>query len=167
MVLLRILAANFYVIIKHMQYPVPQFTDVEDKIIGPLTLKQIGIVFGAGVIVFLGYSASGKNIVVLIVLALIFGIPALAVAFVKYNGRPIYNMFGRIFSFITSDKQLIFHKEIYTLNSQTKLKNAEIAVTSKESDEEEKKDPQARLKEVREMLQKKDAEERELVGKIK
>jgi hypothetical protein len=76
-------------------------------------------------------------------------------------------MFGRIFSFITSDKQLIFHKEIYTLNSQTKLKNAEIAVTSKESDEEEKKDPQARLKEVREMLQKKDAEERELVGKIK
>ena len=27
-----------------MQFPVPQFTDVEDKIIGPLTLKQFGII---------------------------------------------------------------------------------------------------------------------------
>jgi hypothetical protein len=36
-----------------MQYPVPQFTDVEDRIIGPLTLKQFGIIFGAGVVIFL------------------------------------------------------------------------------------------------------------------
>lgn len=149
-----------------MQYPVPQFTDVEDKIIGPLTIKQFGIIFGAGVVVFLGYSASGKNLIVLIVLGLIFGIPAMALAFVPYNGRPIYNSLGRIFSFITSDKQLIFHKEIYTINSQSKLKNAEIS-TKVEDDPETKKDPQVRLKEVREMLQRNDAEEKELVGKIK
>ncbi len=36
-----------------MQFPVPQFTEVEDKIIGPLTLKQFGIIFGVGVIIFL------------------------------------------------------------------------------------------------------------------
>ena len=35
-----------------MQFPVPQFTDVEDRIIGPLTIKQFGIVFGAGVVIF-------------------------------------------------------------------------------------------------------------------
>ena len=28
-----------------MQFPVPQFTDVEDRIIGPLTINSFGIVF--------------------------------------------------------------------------------------------------------------------------
>ena len=36
-----------------MQFPVPQFTDVEDKIIGPLTVKQFGILFGVGVVALL------------------------------------------------------------------------------------------------------------------
>ena len=93
-----------------MQYPVPQFTEVEDKIIGPLSLKQFGIIFGAGIIVFLGYSGSGKSAGVGIVFLILFGLPAVGLAFAEVNGRKLYNSFGYIFNFIISEKKLIFHK---------------------------------------------------------
>lgn len=148
-----------------MQFPVPQFTEVEDKIIGPLTVKQFGIIFGAGVIVFLGYSA-GKSILVLIVLSLLFGLPAVAIAFVKYNGRPIYNTFGQIFKFITSDKSLVFHKEINSVDNQRKLKDASLE-QKQIAALEVVGTPQDRLKEVQNLLQKQAAEEKELIGKIR
>jgi hypothetical protein len=93
-----------------MQFPVPQFTDVEDKIIGPLTIKQFGIVFGMGMILFLGYSAT-KSVIVLIFLFMILGIPALALAFGKVNGRPIYNSIGYFVAFFLSPKVMVFHKQ--------------------------------------------------------
>ena len=148
-----------------MQFPVPQFTDVEDKIIGPLTLKQFGIFAGAGMVVFLGYAASGKNIVVLIIMVIIFGVPAMAVAFVKYNGRPIYNTLGNVTKFISSDKILVFHKEVRTLNRATKLKNAEVPINIVET--KQLSNPEDRLKEVRELLSKQQAEEKELITKIR
>ena len=39
-----------------MQYNIPQFVDVEDKIIGPLTLKQFLTLLGGGLLVFLFWS---------------------------------------------------------------------------------------------------------------
>ncbi len=93
-----------------MQFPVPQFTDVEDKIIGPLTIKQFGIIFGTGIILFLGYSAT-KSILVLIFLFMLFGLPGLGLAFGKINGRPIYNSIGFFIQFYMSPKLLVFHKQ--------------------------------------------------------
>jgi hypothetical protein len=123
------------------------------------------VLFCVFVIVFLGYSA-GKSILVLIVLSLLFGLPAVGIAFVKFNGRPIYNTFGQIFKFITSDKSLVFHKEINGVDKQKKLKDANlelkqtIAIESTSS-------PQDRLKEVQNLLQKQAAEEKELVGRLR
>lgn len=93
-----------------MQFPVPQFTDVEDRIIGSLTIKQFGIVFGAGVIIFLGYSTT-KSILVAIFLFVLFGIPAITLAFAKINGRPIYNSIGYFINFFMSPKIMVFHKQ--------------------------------------------------------
>lgn len=149
-----------------MQFPVPQFTDVEDKIIGPLTLKQFGIIFAAGVVVFLGYSASAKSIPVMIVLLLVVGLPAMAMAFIKYNGRPIYNTFGQIFRFVTAEKILKFHKEVYGLGER-KLKDAKISTDQAAATDANSKDPKARLKELQSILQKESAEEKELIGKIR
>ncbi len=96
-----------------MQFPVPQFTDVEDRIIGSLTIKQFGIVFGAGVIIFLGYSAT-KSILVAIFLFMLFGLPAIVLAFAKINGRPIYNSIGYFINFFMSPKIMVFHKQAKT-----------------------------------------------------
>ncbi len=68
-----------------MQFPVPQFTDVEDKIIGPLTIKQFGFVFAAGIVVVLVFTST-KSVLAAIVAFLLVGVPALGIAFAKING---------------------------------------------------------------------------------
>jgi hypothetical protein len=151
-----------------MQYPVPQFTDVEDKIIGPLTLKQFGLIFGAGVIVFLGYSGSGKNGTVGIVFALLFGLPAIGLAFAEVNGRKLYNSFGYIFNFIVSEKRMIFHKETSFASSDLKLKNAELKskTAGNVQKQETLESTQSRLHKVEELLKKEAEEESDVAKRI-
>ena len=147
-----------------MQFPVPQFTDVEDKIIGPLTVKQFGIIFAAGVIIFLGYSTT-KSLLVLVFLIILFGIPALGLAFAKVNGRPVYNSLGHFIKFLSSPKVLIFHKETQTLGSASRLKDAQIS--EKAPDETPSAETtQANLKQVQALLSSTASQEKELVDRI-
>lgn len=150
-----------------MQFPVPQFTDVEDKIIGPLTIKQFGIIFGAGVVIFLGYSAT-KSILVLIFLFMLFGVPALALAFVPYNGRPIYNTIGFFIKFLSSPKVLVFHKEAMSIESAKSLRDAEVKSRAVEKIAiPTPQDTQANLKQVQELLRKTASDESDIAGKLK
>lgn len=93
-----------------MQFPVPQFTDVEDKIIAGLTFKQFAIVFGAAVFTFVIYTIS-KNVPVTIFVGIFTGLPALALTFGKLNGRPLYSSAGSFIGFLTGSKQYVYHKE--------------------------------------------------------
>src|SRR5690242_13406190 len=93
-----------------MQYPVPQFTDVEDKIFGPLTLKQFIIVGGAGLIICLVYSGT-KDILITIFFGLLLGVPALGLAFGKLNGRRLYNSIFQVAGYFLRPKQLLYHKQ--------------------------------------------------------
>jgi hypothetical protein len=106
-----------------MQFPVPQFTDVEDRLIANLTIKQFGILFGAGVVIFLGYSAT-KSVIVIVLLSIIFGFPAIAVAFGKINGRPLYATFPMVMQYLTSPRRFVFKKEA-TANIVRVVKNVE------------------------------------------
>jgi hypothetical protein len=147
-----------------MQYPVPQFTDVEDKIIGSLTLKQFGIIFGVGVIIFLAYSST-KSILVAVFFFILFGVPGLGLAFAKINGRPLYNTLGLFAKFLSSPKVLIFHKEAGSLSNTNRLKDAglktaTVAVTPTVLD------PQANLKKVQELLKTTSDQERETASKL-
>ncbi len=149
-----------------MQYPVPQFTDVEDKLIGSLTVKQFGIIFGAGVVVFLGYSAT-KSIPVLVVMILLVGLPAIGLAFAPFNGRPMYRMLPYIFRFMTSPKMLIFHKEANDLGAATTVRDAELKsgegqAAPKLSSSESKN----RLMEINRTLEEQAAEEEQLLKRL-
>src|SRR5258708_4921518 len=134
-----------------MQFPVPQFTDVEDKIIGPLTIKQFGIIFGAGMLIFLAYSAS-KSLIVAGVFIVLIGIPALGIAFTKINGRPIYADFPSLIKFVTSPKILVFHKEATHLSRQAKIKDVEMK-TQIEPVKKTTENTQTRLREINRLLQ--------------
>ncbi len=151
-----------------MQFPVPQFTEVEDKIIGTLTLKQFGILFGAGVLIFLAFSASGKNLIVGIVFGLLFGLPAVGVAFAKINGRPLYNSFSFLVRFITSPKVYVFHKEASTLASNAKMKDVQMKSNLQQSGGQEKSTlgPEEKLMQVNTLLKKQAAEEKELAQRV-
>lgn len=93
-----------------MQYSVPQFVEVEDKIIGPLTLKQFLILLGGGLIELLLYSIFKGAVAILIFLSLpnvvFFGY----LAFGKLNGRPIMSSLPSVARFSKSPKIWVFDR---------------------------------------------------------
>jgi hypothetical protein len=70
-----------------MQFQVPQFIETEDKIIGPLTLKQFLYLAVAGGICFVLFFFL-TTVLWIFVSAILFGIAA-AFAFISVNGRPL------------------------------------------------------------------------------
>lgn len=91
-----------------MQYTVPKFIEVEDKVIGPLTLKQFAfLAAGIGIFIFLAYLVS-------VVLAFLLGLPILilcgAFAFYKPYGRPFSAYFGSCLQFFLRPKFYLFKR---------------------------------------------------------
>ena len=70
------------------QFVVPQFIDVEDKVIGPITVRQFIIMLVGGAFIFVAYKLSDFT---LFLLQFVFiSAFTLVIAFVKINGRPIH-----------------------------------------------------------------------------
>jgi hypothetical protein len=93
-----------------MQYAVPQFTDVEDKLIGPLTLKQFLVVLGFGAILFFLWSILGVSILFYMIAIPLAGVAAY-VTLKKFNGRPFFAYFLPLLSFIVAPKVMVFKRE--------------------------------------------------------
>src|SRR3989304_2002754 len=72
------------------QFQVPQFIETEDKIVGPLTIKQFLYLAAAGAISFLLFFV--LNTYLWFIITAIIATLATALAFIKYNGRPLINM---------------------------------------------------------------------------
>ena len=98
-----------------MQFQVPQFIEVEDKIFGPLTFKQFIYCLGG-----IGAAYILWRILPLVVAApliLIVGGLAAALAFFQYNGRPFINAFESAFYYF-------LHSKLYLWNNQNKRSRA-------------------------------------------
>ena len=92
-----------------MEYQVPQFIEVEDKIIGPFTLKQfIYLAGGAGLLVVL-------YIYLPLYAAIPLGVPvvalALALAFYKLNGKSFIEVLEAGFNYYIGAKLFLWHHE--------------------------------------------------------
>jgi hypothetical protein len=92
-----------------MQFQIPQFIETEDKIIGPLTLKQFlyvaaafGIMFGLFFVV---------TPLIWFLVAVPFGGFAAALAFVKIQGRPLPSVVLAAFHFYWQPQQYIWQPE--------------------------------------------------------
>ncbi|MBU2037458.1 PrgI family protein [Patescibacteria group bacterium] len=91
-----------------MRFNVPQFIDIEDTIIGPLTLKQFFLLIGGGlVIVFLWWLFE-------LWFVLLIGVPlALVLAaaiLIKINGRPLTKVFSAWFKYWINPRFYIWKK---------------------------------------------------------
>ena len=89
-----------------MEYQVPQFIEVEDKIVGPLTLKQFIYLAGsAGLcVVFFSYLP--------LVFAVLLSLPVAgfgaALAFYKINNKPFIEMVEAGFNYYTGKKLMLW-----------------------------------------------------------
>jgi len=70
------------------QFIVPQFIDVEDKIFGPITVRQFLILLVGGTTVFLSYRFG--DFALFIVMLVLVGGSSLILAFVRINGQAFH-----------------------------------------------------------------------------
>lgn len=141
------------------QYPVPQFTEIEDTIIGRFTIKQFGIIFAAGAIVFAIFSST-KNLPITIVFGIFLGLPAVFIALFPFNGRPLYNLIPVFFKFAFSPKFFMFHKQSASeIGNMRAIEDEKIPEAVEQISREQ---ATSRLKELNYLLEKKTAEEETL-----
>jgi hypothetical protein len=92
-----------------MEYQVPQFIEVEDKIFGPFTLKQfIYIAGGVGLCAIL---VLYLPLVVGIILAVPVAIFTGALAFFKVNNKPFVEIMEAAFTYYIGDRLYLWKKE--------------------------------------------------------
>ncbi len=92
-----------------MQFKVPQFIDVEDKVVGPLTFKQFAYLAGGAGLVYLSF----KILPALIGLpvAIGFGSLALALAFMKYNEKPFVHTVEAFIKYYLRSRLYLWKKQ--------------------------------------------------------
>ena len=73
-----------------MRFQVPQFIEVEDKVVGPLTLKQFMYLAGGAGMAFVAYRFLPLFIAIFVIPA-IAGL-SLALAFYKVNNKPFVDL---------------------------------------------------------------------------
>lgn len=95
-----------------MQFQVPQFIDVENKIVGPLSLRQFLYVAAGGGLSFLLFFLDIFKLWSWVMLsAVLVGIGA-ALAFGKYNGQPFPKIALRAFNFFVRPRLYLWKREI-------------------------------------------------------
>ena len=92
-----------------MLFQVPQFIDMEDKIIGPLTLKQFGYLAVAGIIIFILFSF--LRMAFAIMLSVPLGALAFGLAFVKVKGMPLAKYLTSMIGFALKPQLYLWKKK--------------------------------------------------------
>ena len=70
------------------KYIVPQFIDVENKILGPITVRQFATIAVAGVFVFVAYRLADFSLFIIEAI-IIAGVTAI-IGFFRFNGLPFH-----------------------------------------------------------------------------
>jgi len=104
------------------QYQVPQFIEVEDKIFGPLTLKQFIYLAGSGGLVLLCFTLL-PLFLALPLAGLAAGIGS-AFAFYRVNGRPLIIAAEHAFSYLLGNKLYLWKQRESSQTEQAQTKKA-------------------------------------------
>ncbi len=92
-----------------LNFHVPQFIEVEDKVVGPFTLRQFIYLIGGAGIAFIAYKLLPLFLAVFIMLpALALGA---ALAFYKVNNRPFIFLLESAFKYSIGNKLYVWRKE--------------------------------------------------------
>ncbi len=93
-----------------MQFVVPQFIDVEDKILGPLSVRQFLLILVWGVVGFAMLKIF-SSFITFVLLFIFWSIVVFLLAFIKINGRPFHYFILSILQTLKYPRLRIWHKE--------------------------------------------------------
>jgi hypothetical protein len=113
------------------QYKIPQNIDIEDKILGPFTLRQFLYIIVGGISIYVLFNMfATTNLMLFIALSAPIATITLALVFVKVNERPFLDFFFYFITYIQDPKQKKWIKS-------TKIK--EFNITARVAEEEKQK----------------------------
>ena len=92
------------------QFIVPQFIEVEDKILGPITTRQFIILLVVGIVVFLSFRYG--DVALFIFSLIVFGLGGLTVAFVKVNGQAFHYFMLNMIQTLRRPSRRVWHKTL-------------------------------------------------------
>jgi len=89
-----------------MQFQVPQFIETEDTIVGSLTFRQFGYLLAGGGLIFFLYFL--LHFWFWTILAVILSLISLALAFIRYNDRPLTAIVLSVFKYFWEPRVYLF-----------------------------------------------------------
>lgn len=127
---------------------VPQFVDVEDKIAGPLTWKQLLWMIAMGAVLLILFTTFGTT------LAIVFGIPVvllfIALAFYKPNGFTLASFIGQGVLFLFRPKVAVWERPVMPMVSvKPRSENTQAQVAEAQPDKQLTRD---KLKELARLM---------------
>lgn len=99
-----------------MQFQVPQFIETEDRIVGPLTLKQFLFLAAAAAIAFISFFY--LEFFLWIVLTALMVSIASAFAFIRINGQSFVRIFFSAFGFYWKPRLYLWERPTTTLPTE-------------------------------------------------
>ena len=141
------------------QYNVPQFVDVEDKIFGPMTLKQFLTFLGGALIIFVIWLIFDIGFVFWILSVPIFLLTVI-LSFAQFNGVSVLSSVFPFIGYIFLPKKRVFHREPLIQIPQINT------VKIEEQKTVDPKEVQSRLKRLAYVLDQKTEEEQKLTSQI-
>lgn len=100
-----------------MRFTVPQFIERESPIAGPLTLKQLFFIGGAGIVCIILYFVISNFVLFILMSIVALGI-GIAMAFLKISGFSIPTVLTNLLKFNISPKMYIWRKETKSIEDQ-------------------------------------------------
>lgn len=92
-----------------MRYQIPQFIEMEDKVIGPFTLRQFIYLIAVPAICYVLHFFVRMPYVILV--GAIFFPIALMLAFFKVNGRPFSQVLTGLFKFVSKPQIYVWKRK--------------------------------------------------------
>lgn len=107
------------------QFVVPQFIDVEDKIIGPITIRQFIVMLVGFLIIAISYKLFDFSLFVT------FGLLSFAIsgifAFLKINGRPFHYFILNLFQTFKRSRLRVWHNDFLLAGNDYGIKENHFA----------------------------------------
>lgn len=92
-----------------MQYQVPQFIEIEDKILSFVTVRQFVYSFIVALFIMILYFI--LSLTLWVVVAVVVGGTAVGVIFIQYNGRPLSALLVSMFFYFWRPRQYVWKRK--------------------------------------------------------
>ncbi len=110
-----------------MQFRVPQFIDIEDKLFGPFTFKQFAYIVGGGGMIFVIYKLFPFFIAVFLIIPI--AILTVALTFYKINGKPFIFYLQASLEYAMKSKLYVWKQRLVKPDVNTKVNDVPKSVS--------------------------------------